>query len=514
MNRMVDTRANDYSETSNNARNHPRNQHGPVPLGASILNNLGHQILEELGQLRNNRQNERTRLFSEFRKQRPLKLTGVPDPKVAENWLRQIEKMLDTIGITEDADRITLAVFELDDKADHWWELIKNMHDVTNMSWNQFKELFLNKYFPSTVRRERVREFQNLEQGNMTVTQYAAKFEELARYATTYVANDEEKARIFDWGLDLTIRGRVLPQRLHSYADVLETTLESEKEVADARKTWNKRKGGHTSGGGFRANAQALGRQKHWTNKTGSTRQQHQKSEETQNARTSGNQKATGRVFALQEEEADPSVIEGNLVLYNSWMHVLFDTGASHSFISSACSKSLELVCEPLETTLNVMSPMGGCVRIGLICKDCKIRVSNLHLTCDLRVMEMLDFDIILGMDWLSAHQAVIDCRLRKVVAHMLDGTRFQFKGDRQDYMTSTKCKTRWHDQLASKIASLILNEEGQEELELPRVVREYADIFPTELPGLPPTQKVDFSIELQPRTTPISMAPYRMAPV
>ncbi|XP_028120862.1 uncharacterized protein LOC114318201 [Camellia sinensis] len=138
---------------------------------------------------------------SEFRKQRPPKFAGVPDPKVAENWLRQIEKMLDTMGITKAADRIALVVFELDDEADHWWELIKNTRD------------------------------------------YAAKFEELARYATRYAANDEEKARMFEWGLDLTIRGKVLPQRLHSYVEVLETALESEREVTDARKAWNKWKG-------------------------------------------------------------------------------------------------------------------------------------------------------------------------------------------------------------------------------------------------------------------------------
>ncbi|XP_028115674.1 uncharacterized protein LOC114313492 [Camellia sinensis] len=151
------------------------------------------------------------------------------------------------MGITEAADRIALAVFELDDEADHWWELIKNTRDVASLSWNQFRELFLNKYFPCTIRRERVKEFQNFEQGNMTVTQYAAKFEELARYATRYVANDEEKARMFEWGLNLTIRGRVLPQRLSSYAEVLETALESEREVNDARKARNMRKGSQAS---------------------------------------------------------------------------------------------------------------------------------------------------------------------------------------------------------------------------------------------------------------------------
>ncbi|XP_028066350.1 uncharacterized protein LOC114269259 [Camellia sinensis] len=265
---------------------------------------------------------------------------------------------------------------------------------------------------------------------------------------------------MFEWGLDLTIRGRVLPQRLPTFAEVLDTALESKREVTDARKAWNKRRGSQTSvgpqgnqkgnitpnpysrpqpqqqqiqrggyqqrptgqiqcfhcqqlghkkseypqlppsryqGRGSGANAQALGGQKPWMNKTGSTGLQHQTNGGTQNTKTNGNQKATDRVFALQEEEADPSVIKGNLVLYNSWVHVLFDTGASHSFISSTCTQSLGLVCEPLETALNVMSPMGGCIRIGLICKDCKIGMSNLHLTCNLRVMEMSDFDIIFG---------------------------------------------------------------------------------------------------------------------
>ncbi|XP_028063085.1 uncharacterized protein LOC114266402 [Camellia sinensis] len=236
------------------------------------------------------------------------------------------------MGITEVADRRALAVFELDDEAYHWCELIKNTRDVASLSWNQFRELFLNKYFANTVYREQVKEFQNLEQGNMTMTQYAAKFEELALSATRYVANDEGKGRMFEWGLDLTIRGKVLLPRLHSYAEVLETVLEPEREVTDARKAWNKRRGSQTyigpqrnqkgnmaskpysrpqqqiqkegyqtrparhlqyfhcqqlghkksecpqlppsgyQGGGSRENTQALARQKPLTNKTGSTR--------------------------------------------------------------------------------------------------------------------------------------------------------------------------------------------------------------------------------------------------
>ena len=68
--------------------------------------------------------------------------------------------------------------------------------------------------------------------------------------------------------------------------------------------------------------------------------------------------------------------------------------------------------------------------------------------------------------------------------------------------------------QLAGWLASLTLEDEERPDLDLPRVVCEYVDVFPNELPGLPPQRVVDFGIELHPGTSPISMTPHRMAPV
>ena len=72
---------------------------------------------------------------------------------------------------------------------------------------------------------------------------------------------------------------------------------------------------------------------------------------------------------------------------------------------------------------------------------------------------------------------------------------------------------SRWHGQLMGWLVSLTLEDEVRQELGLPRVVCEYEDVSPDELPRLPPYRDVDFTIELHPGTSPISMTPHIMAP-
>ena len=88
------------------------------------------------------------------------------------------------------------------------------------------------------------------------------------------------------------------------------------------------------------------------------------------------------------------------------------------------------------------------------------------------------------------------------------------FQGDKHDILPQTVYESRCHGKLAGWLASLTLEDEVRPELGLPRVVYEYEDVFPDELPRLPPQRVVDFGIELYPGTSPISMTPHRMAPV
>ena len=218
-------------------------------------------------------------------------------------------------------------------------------------------------------------------------------------------------------------------------------------------------------------------------------------------AETSGVQ---GHVYAItpQAESADHPIIQGTFFLSRLWAGVLFDYGALHSFITASVMIELGLKVETLEEPLYVSSPLGIRARIGIICRGCELEISGTLLTVVLRIMDMSEFDVILGMDWL------------RVIAYMQDDTRVVFQGDKHDIFPHTVYESRCQGQLAGRLASLTLKVEERLDLDLPRVLCENVDVFPDELPGLPPQMVVDFGIELHLGTSPISMNPHRMAPV
>ena len=149
-----------------------------------------------------------------------------------------------------------------------------------------------------------------------------------------------------------------------------------------------------------------------------------------------------------------------------------------------------------------------------MICRGCELEISVILLTVDLRIMDMSEFNVILRMDWLTAYRVVIDCEHRRVTAYKQDGTCVVFQGDKHHILPQTVYESRCQGKLAGWLASLTLEDEVRLDLDLPRVVCEYEDVFLDDLPGLPPQRVVDFGIELHSGTSPISMTPHRMAPV
>ena len=105
-------------------------------------------------------------------------------------------------------------------------------------------------------------------------------------------------------------------------------------------------------------------------------------------------------------------------MLSRLWAKILLDYGASYSFIAASVIKELGLEVETMGKPLYVSSSLWIRVSIDMICQGFKQEISGILLTVDLRDMHMLEFDVILGMDWLTAYRVIIDCERRRVTAY------------------------------------------------------------------------------------------------
>ena len=156
---------------------------------------------------------------------------------VADHWFMQVEKVLKTMEITFDTTRIRLAAFQLEGEVQVWWKWARTSRDLEAMTWAEFQELFMGKYFPDTARHAKAQEFLELKQGAMTMMDYVARFMELAHFTDDYVATDMAKVRRFENGLKLSIRGRIVGLRLRDMDSMVGMTLTIEREIEDARST-------------------------------------------------------------------------------------------------------------------------------------------------------------------------------------------------------------------------------------------------------------------------------------
>ena len=172
-----------------------------------------------------------------FRAHHPPTFTRGGDPMVAYHWFMQVEKVLEAMEITSDTTRIRLPAFQLEGEAQIWWNWANTSRDLEEMTWTEFQELFMGKYFPDIARHPKAQEFLELKQGTMTAMDYMARFTELARFADDYVVTDMAKVRRFENGLKLSIRGRIVGLRLQDMVSMVGTALTIEKEIEDARST-------------------------------------------------------------------------------------------------------------------------------------------------------------------------------------------------------------------------------------------------------------------------------------
>jgi hypothetical protein len=197
----------------------------------------------------------------------------------------------------------------------------------------------------------------------------------------------------------------------------------------------------------------------------------------------------------VEEIPTGEEVLAGTFSLNEHPIIILFDSAASHNFISSPCAKKAMLSMVATEAPYVISTP-GGWVDADRIVRKAPLKLAGRVFSTDLIILSGQDIDIILGMSWMKLHKAVLDIAGRlihldspvygKVILLLLSISRI---------------KASLHHMAELKLEDI-------------HVVREFLDVFLDDLPAMPPERATEFKIELHPGTTLIAKAPYKMSPV
>ena len=136
----------------------------------------------------------------------------------------------------------------------------------------------------------------------------------------------------------------------------------------------------------------------------------------------------------------------------------------------------------------------------------------------DLIELSFKEFDVILGMDWLSRHQAIVDCRMKRVTLRTPNEDEVTFIGERSNHLfnviSATTARTMVRKGCEAYLAYVIDTIKARPSVSDIPTVSDFPEVFPEELPGLPPHREIEFATDIVLGATPASITPYRMAPL
>jgi hypothetical protein len=201
--------------------------------------------------------------------------------------------------------------------------------------------------------------------------------------------------------------------------------------------------------------------------------------------------------MVVEEAQEAPDVVIGMFLVNDTSAVVLFDSRASHSFISTAYVGKHNLPLALLRCQM-IVSSSGEDMPARQLCPKVNLKIRGVDFVANLIVLKLKGIDVILGMDWLSKYRVLINCAKKSVKLTTSEGKEVEFVTE----LVVTAKGVANH----AKVNQL----DASQESEVP-AVNEFPDVFPEELPGMPPDRDIEFVIELKPGTTPIYKTPYRM---
>ncbi|KAD2394393.1 hypothetical protein E3N88_41370 [Mikania micrantha] len=226
-----------------------------------------------------------------------------------------------------------------------------------------------------------------------------------------------------------------------------------------------------------------------------------------------------GRAFVIGAPAArqDPNVVTGTFLLHDFYASVLFDTGADQSFISADFACQLDSIEEQLDSPYIIEVANGKQITVSTVHRNCPLTLNGHTFSIDLIPMELGSFDIIVGMDWLSSNRVEVVCSEKLLRVPLPDNRVLEVRGDQAKrsvkIISCIKARKCLQKKCVAFLAHVVEKEKDKKKIQDVPVVREYQEVFPEDLPGLPPVRPVEFRIDLVPGATPVAKSPYRLAP-
>ncbi|GKB18942.1 putative reverse transcriptase domain-containing protein, partial [Tanacetum coccineum] len=298
---------------------------------------------------------------------------------------------------------------------------------------------------------------------------------ELILLCTRMVPDEEDRVERFIGGLPDNIQGNVIaanPARLQDAIRIANQLMDKKLQGYAARSAENKKM--------MESNPRDnRGQQPPFKRQNGSGQNTRNKVGNKTENQTGGNE-ATAKAYTIGGGGTNPdfNVVTGTFLLNNCYASMLFNSGADKSFVSSTFSALLDIIPSTLYTSYAVELADGRISKTNVVLRGCTLGLLGHPFDIDLMAVELGSFDVIFGMDWTQ---------------------KYIQKGC-QVYLA----------QVTSKKAE---DKSEEKRLEDVSIIREFSEVFPDDLPGLPPARQVEFQINLVPSVAPVARTPYRLAP-
>ncbi|XP_075485331.1 uncharacterized protein LOC142525043 [Primulina tabacum] len=450
-------------------------------------------------------------LVARFHSMYPPRFNGSEGAEKADLWVSEIEELFDLIEYPTEC-RLRLAVHQLKDRAKMWWSTTLMTLDAQRIipSWDIFKLKFKESYCPPSFYSSKASEFHNLKQGDMSVAEYADSFYAMLRYAPHVAASQVAVVESFIEGLNDHLHPFVSTGKPLNYLEAVEIAKRAE---ASPKRSVNRVPTQHHQSG----------RQQFSSSGSASLRPRGKQFKKPDSSSSS-----SGELISVLEFKGFVMFVVGlghfarvcpsKTGKSAQAARVLFDTGASHSFVSHAFVVSHDLRTTSMNSNLSVVTPMGKMIITDNVVFNAVLFHDKNVIYLNLIVLPMHDFDCIVGMDVLTANRVTVDCYRGIVRFRPSFAPKWNFYGRGSQAKIPLVSAIEMNRLLDSghegfMVFVVDLSQDERRIYDIP-VVREFPDVFPEEIPGFSPEREVEFSIELMPGTEPISRAPYRLTPV